>query len=173
MPFDTHLENYLSRVDNVEPKLVIKESSESSLSFNVMPGKRVREKLFIREYRVWDDKIEGRFDREYESDMVKSPDHLIFLSALVHFQKLIYVYLCSYFKLPYDPFGLEVLKIWPTDITCKIPRLIRESNDLVQSVYFSSIERVADRTFCIEAMSIVQNSLIISGSARVILLGHR
>ena len=100
---------------------VIPEQHISELSFNVMPGRPVQERLLIREYRVEDRYAEAHFDREYASSMQNSPSHLIFLSALVHTQKLLYLALCREFGFHYDPDGPERFKIWPTKVEVRIP----------------------------------------------------
>ena len=68
---------------------VIEENTQNIVSFNVMPERNVTETLHIKEYHIKHREITGVFDREYETSMKHSPNHLIFLTALVHLQKLI------------------------------------------------------------------------------------
>src|SRR4051812_49354203 len=86
-----------------EPERVIQDNSEVELTFNVMPNRPVTEKLKIREYRLWDRYAEATLDREYFSSMEKSPNHLVFLTACAHFQKICYVYLTHEFGFEYGP----------------------------------------------------------------------
>ena len=151
------------------PAKIISECSENKISFNVMPGKHVKETLHIKEYRVWEHRVEGIFDREYFSSMTRSPDHLIFLTALVHLQKLLYVFLCHKFGFKYDPFGDEKLKIWPTRIDTGIPSMIRKKTNLVQSFEATDLHRRPDGSFFITGISRV-GELVIDGDALVFLL---
>ncbi len=127
--------------NNASPLVHIPESTQTSVQFNVMPERPVSEVMTLREYRVGDLYVEASFDREYKSSMLKSPDHFIFLTGLVHSQKMIYVTLCKYFDIPYEAGGPERLKIWPFDIQVQIPKLIRKSEDLVQRLRLSSVEK--------------------------------
>ena len=90
--------------------------SKSSISFNVLPDKSVKEDIIVKKYILKERSIEAIFDRKYYSEMAQSPDHLIFLSALVHLQKMIYIYLCYEFGLSMKLEENEKLKIWPTNI---------------------------------------------------------
>ena len=68
-----------------------------------MPERPVRETLHIKRYRIGERCITAEFDRSYVNSILKSPSHLIFLSALVHSLKLMYVYACHTLGLKYDP----------------------------------------------------------------------
>ena len=151
------------------PAKIISEWSETKISFNVMPGKNVKETLHIKEYRVWENRVEGIFDREYSSSMIRSPDHLIFLTALVHLQKLIYVFLCHKLGFEYDPHGDEKLKIWPTRIDTGIPSMIRKKTNLVQSFEATDFYRRPDGSFFLTGISRV-GDLVIDGDALVFLM---
>ena len=83
---DNHKSNPLNinlRETNLGSPVIINDKSIQKIGFNVMADKKVEELLYIKEYRVWDNAIETIFDREYYTEMEASPDHLIFLSALV------------------------------------------------------------------------------------------
>ena len=133
--------------DNNPDLTVIREQHTSHLSFNVMPGKPVTERLQVRENRVGERYAEAHFDREYESSMRNSPSHLIFLSTLVHTQKLLYVALCREFGLPYDPHGAEQFKMWPTKVEVRIPELIAEETNLVQQLWIRELKQFNDKTY--------------------------
>ena len=126
---------------------IIPEEHTSHLSFNVMPDRPVREEMRVREYRVGDRYAVALFDRTYESAMRNSPSHLIFLSVLVHTQKLAYLTLCREFDLPYDPEGPELIKLWPTKLEVQIPELISQEEDLVQELWVTELKRFSDKTY--------------------------
>ncbi len=122
----------------------IHERTDCHCSFNVMPDRPVEETLHIREYRVGDRYVEAHFDRSYRSSMAASPSHLIFLTALVHTQKMLYLGLCREFGFDYDPEGAEAFKMWPTKIDVRIPELIAAENDLVQQLWIHEVKPVRD-----------------------------
>lgn len=128
-------------------KAIYKEKTQNDLTFNVMPEKPVKETLLIQEYRIADRYAEADFDREYQSSMEKSPSHLIFLSALVHTQKLTYALLCHDFGFNYDPQGREVMKLWPYDFEIKLPRLIRQEKGLTQKLWLKELTWKNDKEF--------------------------
>ena len=64
------------------------ERHDCCLEFNVMAGRPVTEVLHFRSYEVNQDYARGVFDRTYTSAMKASPSHLVFLTALVHLQKM-------------------------------------------------------------------------------------
>ena len=97
----------------------IYENSENFLQFNVMTNKYVSEKLIIKKYIVNSRKVEVYFDRKYQTDMLKSPDHFIFLSALVNLQKMIYVLMCKHFDIKYLPNEPEKFKIKYINLFCR------------------------------------------------------
>lgn len=138
---------YMQSPSDGPPLRVIQEEANISLSFNVMPDRPVQETLFIREYRVWDRYVEATFDRTYHSSMRASPSHLIFLTALAHTQKLLYVAICHEFGIPYDPNGPERFKMWPTKVEVKIPVMITQEQDLVQRLYIREIKKRDDKTY--------------------------
>ncbi|GAL63754.1 hypothetical protein [Algibacter lectus] len=122
---------------------VIKDDSINDLSFNIMPEKNVREKLFIKEYRCAKNYIEVEFSREYFTDMINSPSHLIFLSPLIQCQKLLYVYFCYYKNIEYSPDD-ERFKIWPTNFNIRLPELVKEEKNLVQRFWVNGIKQLPD-----------------------------
>ena len=156
------------------PEIIYQDNTTSSIQFNVLPDSTVSEKLFIREYRVWDRYMEGVFDREYASQMAKSPDHLIFVSGLVHLQKMMYVYVVHKLGFDYDPHGPELVKFWPTDFKLSIRGLIRKKEDLVQKIFVEGIEK-KERSggYEIHGYSKVGNNLHIEGRCPFFIIGKR
>ena len=121
---------------------VIMEDSINDLSFNVMPEKNVREKLSIKEYRCAQGYIEVEFSREYYTDMLNSPSHLIFLSVLIQWQKLVYVYFCYHKNIEYSADDDERFKIWPTNINIRLPELVTDQENLVQRFWIDGIKQL-------------------------------
>ncbi len=146
---------------------IITEASCNKLAFNVMPNLGVEEKLFIKEYRIGKDYIEALFDREYESEMSQSPNHLIFLSVLVHMQKLLYVYMCDYLDLKYDPHDKEVLKVWPTTLDIQMPKLITENTDIVHRMDIKKVRQLKDKVYHVYADTNVNSIIKINGMAMI------
>jgi hypothetical protein len=144
--------NLLSSTWDSHP-VIYKESTENHLEFNVLPGRPVKETLFIKEYRIMGNYMEAIFDRNYVSAMKRSPDHLIFISAMVQTQKMAYVFICHRFGLKYEPNGVEQAKFWPTKITVEMDRLVRKNKDLVQKVWFSDIRKRYESAYVMDLKS--------------------
>ena len=128
--------------DLAEGLEILPENHDCRCSFNVMPDRPVEETMKVREYRYRKGYVEAHFDREYRSSMSASPSHLIFLTALAHTQKMLYLALCREFDLPYDPQGAELFKMWPTKVEVKIPTLLAQEKDLVQKLWLRSVKRL-------------------------------
>jgi hypothetical protein len=138
---------------------VIMESSKNQIEFNVMPGRSVREVLQIKEYKIAPRYIEARFDREYFSSMENSPSHLIFLTALVHMQKMAYVYFVHELGLPYDPNAKELIKFWPIEFDINLPKLLQEEKDIIHRMWITQvIEKGSDRVI-FDTVSLVNDIL--------------
>lgn len=148
----------------------IKETSKNIVSFNVMPNKQVCETLNIKEYLIKHREITGVFDREYETSMRNSPNHLIFLTALVHLQKLIYVYLCDEFGFTYDPFGDEVLKVWPTNLEIEMPKMITKTRDVKQHVKINSLRKTGEKSYFGNCFSTIEGIVTIKADAAVFII---
>ena len=153
-----------------EPPSVVTENTSCALQFNVMPGMPVTETLKIKEYRVWDRYVEASFDRDYESAMSNSPDHLVFLTALVHMQKLTYVALCRELGIEYVPGAPERFKLWPTKLDVKIPRLFSESKNVVQKLWIRRFTKIDDTTYRCVCETRVDDALVIQASGPVYVL---
>lgn len=153
-----------------DPIKIITEDFTNHIAFNVMPNRPVEETLFIKKYKIWDHYVEATFDREYHSAMAKSPDHLMFLTVLVHLQKMLYVYLCYEFDLEYDPSDREKVKIWPTVLHIEMPQLITKTRDIVQSLKIEDIFQRNEKSFYISALSSIENTVTMSGEVVVYLI---
>jgi len=148
----------------------ILEASTIQLSFNIMPDRPVTETLALKEYRIGENYIEAVFDRTYASTMLSSPDHLIFLTALAHCQRLGYVYLCHYFGLPYEPQNQEILKIWPVSVKVEMARMVRKRRDVVQKTWITSITQESDRQYMTSMRSTIENLMSFEIDSKVFLL---
>ena len=155
------------KVSENTPIEIIKEDSEQILQFNVMPNKKVNEKLIINKYVVKKNKIEAFFDRKYETDMLKSPDHFIFLSALINLQKMIYVLMCRHLNIEYSISGPEKLKIWPLKTDIDMNGMVRKKNNVKQDFEVQSIEKLAENKYILKGVSTSESTIKISGSALV------
>lgn len=135
---------------NIRPSLepwVIHDHSEVACEFNVMPHRPVKETLYVREYRIHDLYGEATFDREYFSSMEKSPDHLIMLTAQAHTQKLKYLVLAKYFGFTYSPSAKESLKIWPTELSIRLPRMVRDTTGVTQKLWVTELKHLKGNTY--------------------------
>lgn len=148
----------------------VRDGSTCGLRFNVMPDRPVEETLHLEEYRVWDRYVEAQFDRTYMSSMEKSPDHLVFLTALAHTQKMLYLAMCREFGFDYDPNGTEQLKIWPTKVGVKMPKLCSQAKGVVQELRVLEVKKFTDTTYKVKLESRVGDALIITAEAPVYLL---
>ncbi len=153
-----------------EDTTVINETTSNQLIFNVMPNMRVEENLYIKEYRVDDNYIEAVYSRKYKSSMAKSPSHLIFLSVLVHMQKMLYVYMCQKLDLKYDPYAPEVLKVWPTTLSINMPKLVTKCEDIVHRMDIISVKKVRDKVYHVTAETNVEGIISIDGTAMIYIL---
>jgi len=154
-------------------KKEIDEKSRQILSFNVMPDRRVEEILTTKKYIVKNRYVEVLFDREYISEMLNSPSHLIFLSSQIQLQKLLYVYLCHEFGLPYQPGDKELIKIWPTRVDVSIPNLIRNTKSIKQNVDIHELSSESEGTYNIKCTTNVNDSMKIYGEAMILWLSKR
>ena len=154
----------------ISEPIVISDNTIQKIKFNVMNGKDVEEILFVKEYRVWDNAIEAIFNRDYYTEMAASPDHLIFLSALVNLQKMVYLYMHYYLGLEYSDSTEEKIKIWPTDLNLNMPKMIFDKEDVKHRMDIKSIKYVGDSKFYIIANTHVNEIVKINGKALAIIL---
>ena len=143
------------------------DQSNSSIIFNVLPGKNVKEDIIVKKYILKERYIEAIFDRKYQSDMVQSPDHLIFLSTLIHLQKMIYIYLCYEFGLSMKLEENEKIKIWPTNININMPKMITQTKDISHAIKIKSLRKTGSKTYFGKCESSVNGIVKISADALV------
>ena len=147
--------------------ITIYENSENFLQFNVMPNKNVSEKLIIKKYIVNSRKVEVYFDRKYQTDMLKSPDHFIFLSALVNLQKMIYVLMCKHFDIKYLPNEPEKFKIWPIKTDIDMNGMVRKKRNVCQDFKIVSLDKITDSKYILKGTSTSESIIKISGTALI------
>lgn len=120
---------------------VFKDNEGVSVTFNVMPGRKVSESFSVQKYHIYSDRVEAFFSRDYVSEMKNSPSHVIFLTMLVHFQKMSYLLMCKYFNLPIDTKSEELIKIWPIDLHVKMHEMIEEESELKQVLQMTNMRK--------------------------------
>jgi hypothetical protein len=147
----------LPLVPSSQPLAVYREAGVNRIAFNVMPGKSVEERLDVKEYRVWSRYAEATFDRSYRSEMLKSPDHLIFLTLLAHTQKLAYICLCQEFGFSYDPNAPERFKMWPNSVNVAMPKLVTKTTDLQQHLWITDIQKINEGRFFVKVYTRVES----------------
>ncbi len=147
-------------------RLVI-DGSSHRMTFNVMPDAPVEEHLQPRCYFVGVNIARAVFDRRYSTSMADSPSHVIFLSALVQWQKLLYLLMCHRAGAEYQPAGPELFKIWPTEVQCRMPAMVREESNLTQDAFLSSIEKVGPEAWEVEGFAVVNKRIGLVGRAQV------
>ncbi len=146
------------------------DGSQCHVAFNVMPERGVTETLRMREFRIGETWIEAEFERTYLTEMLSSPSHLTFVSALVQMQKITYVYCCHRFGFPLDLTSEEALKIWPTDIHVRMRNLVSEEAALVHRLDITGFRRMDTHKYFASTSSTVNGTLQIDASALIHLL---
>lgn len=143
------------------------DNGKCEVKFNVMDSKSVSESFNIKDYNLWPYYIEGRFDRDYKSEMKNSPDHLIFLTGLIHCQRMIYTYLCYHFNAPYSQMGDEQFKIWTVKLDISMPDMLVVSEDVIQKMVVTGLKKIGDKKYVISVRSKFNDMLEWSGSCVV------
>ena len=162
--------NQSQNVFHTNPVAIIKERTHNDIIFNVMPNKMVEEHLYLKEYRIWDNAVEAVFDRTYQTQMEKSPNHLTFVTTLIHMQKMLYVYMCHKYNIKYDPEENERLKIWPTILDIDMPKMVTKQKDISHKMYIKDIRQTKkENTYLVTADTEVENRIFINGQALVII----
>ena len=152
------------------PKKIIKENSVQDIVFNIMPGRDVSESILINEYRIWDNAIESVFSRDYKTDMLRSPDHLTFLSSLINLQKMVYVFMHEYLSIKYDPRKEEPIKVWPGNLSINMPKMILRKENIHHLMIIKSINRIKHNRYKVRAVTVVDGIVEISGDALIAVL---
>jgi len=153
-----------------EPPLAVLLANETvELRFNVMPERFVQETLFTKTYRIWKGYAEALFDRDYKSEMLASPDHLIFLTALTHTQKLAYV--CMAYELGFspEPNAKERFKFWPTDVRVTMPQMVTQSSNLCQQLWVYDKRHISGNKYQVKCRTLIGSMEILIDSTMLML----
>ncbi|MBI64797.1 MAG: hypothetical protein CMG64_00675 [Candidatus Marinimicrobia bacterium] len=156
--------------DNIEIDIPNFLQSKSSINFNVLPNKSVKEDIVIKKYILKHRFIEAVFDREYFSEMEQSPDHLIFLSVLVQLQKMIYVYLCYEFGISMKLNQNEKIKIWPTNININMPKMVTKTKNISQEIKIKNLRKTGDKTYFGKCESSVDGIITLTADALIYII---
>tara|TARA_A100001037_G_scaffold248831_1_gene231313 strand:- start:281 stop:835 length:555 start_codon:yes stop_codon:yes gene_type:complete len=143
--------------DPIEILNLNSSESKSSVKFNVLPYRYVSEDIKVVKYYMEKRFIKAYFERNYKTDMINSPDHLVFLSSLVHLQKMIYLYLCYEFNVPISISGKEKIKVWPTKINIDMKNLITKKKDLTQSIKIKALRKTGPKTYFGKCESLIND----------------
>ena len=158
------------KISTPDTKSVITDNTRQSLRFNVLSNKFVEETLIFNKYVVENSAIEVYFDRLYKTDMKKSPDHYIFLSALINLQKMIYLIMCKRFNVTYVPEESEKFKIWPLKTNIDMKGMVRDNINIMQDFHIDTFDKISDRKYYLEGKSSTHSTINIIGSAYIYLL---
>jgi hypothetical protein len=134
-----------------------------------MPERFVRETLFTKTYRIWKGYAEAVFDRDYKSEMLASPDHLVFLTALTHTQKLAYVCMAYELGFPPEPGGQERFKFWPTDVRVTMPQMVTQNSDLRQQLWVYDKRHVSGNKYQVKCRTLIGSMEIMIDSTMLML----
>ena len=166
IPTSKFLTNFIQS-NNKNIELLNTLNDVSSLSFNILPNRNVYEQINVKKYILKRRSIEAIFDRDYHSDMLHSPDHLIFLSILIQLQKMIYIYLCYEFNYPFSLEEEEKLKIWPTNINIDMPKMITKRTNISHKIEISNLRKINSQTYFGKCNSSIENIINIKADAMV------
>ena len=157
------------RIDpsNYYKDFIINEDSTQNLIFNIMSNSNVQEVLYLKSFRIIDNTIEAKFNREYHSSMIESPDHLIFISALINLQKMLYIYMCNHLGIKYRSNDQEKLKVWPTDLSIKAHKLVTKSTNIYHKLLITDIRKIDSKKYLVNGNSSIEDKIRISGRSLV------
>lgn len=162
--------NYLFYPNRTVLKPTNDNEKKCNVLFNILPNKDVKETIYVKKYILSKRKIKAVFDRVYTNKMIKSPDHLVFLTSLVHLQKMIYIYLSYEFGLSLSLNKEEHMKIWPTKINVELPKLITKKDDINQVIKIESLRKTGDKSYFGTCTSSIEGKTLISADAVIYML---
>ncbi len=148
----------------------INENSEVKATFNIMPDKIIEEKFLIKEFRIGTRFIEATFDRKYLSEMNNSPSHVTMTVIPLLTQKICYAWLCHELNFLYEPNKKELLKIWPTWLEFKYPKLEDKKDNITYTVEFQKFKKIQKKRYFAKITSTVENTFEINAEAHIIIL---
>jgi len=92
---------------------------------------------------------------------------MIFLTAMVHLQRMAYIWICCELAGTYEAEAPEKFKIWPISMNCSMPSLVRESCDVIQTLKVVSFDARADGGYLMAGVSTVGEGIRIEATAVV------
>ncbi len=140
------------------------------LHFKVMPDQPADETLRTLGYRVETDFIEALLVRTSTTAAASDPAHVVFLSALGHYQKMLYVYACHALGLGYDPDGTEKLRIGPARLDVRMPPVLRQADRLVHRMVIDVFEPLGERRYRVVTRSEINRCLQVTGETTLCIL---
>jgi hypothetical protein len=157
-------------MSNQANMITVQDTDSVQASFNIMKGKQISEKISFDQFNIGDDFVEATFDREYMSEMDHSPSHVTMTVIPLLTQRLCYVWACQKFGIKYSPEGEEKIKLWPTWLEFKYPKLIESEKALNYRVDITSLKKVDDNKYYSQLTSTVNNELEINVKGLIILV---
>ena len=162
--------NYLFYPNKTILKPTNNNEKRCNVSFNILPNKDVKETINVEKYLLSKRKIEAVFNRHYTNKMIKSPNHLIFLTSLVHLQKMIYIYMSYELGFSLSLNKEEHMKIWPTKINIELPKLITKTENINQVIQIKSLRKTGNKSYFGTCISSIEGKNLIIADAVIYLL---
>jgi len=153
-----------------ESIVTVQDADFVQARFNIMKGKEISEKISFDNFVLGENFIEATFDREYMSEMDHSPSHVTMTVIPLLTQRIYYVWACHHFGIPYNPEGEEKIKLWPTWLEFKYPKLIENEQSLNYRVDITSLKKLEDNKYYSKLQSTVNNELEINVKGLVFLV---
>lgn len=139
-------------------------------SFNILPDKNVQEIFHIKKIIIEENKASAIFSRTYISEMEDSPNHITMTVLPLLTQRVFYAWACIKMGYNYTPFEKELLKIWPTRVEFKYPKIIDNEKDIVYELNVEKFRKISEFTYFVKGNSHIENQLFVNAEAIVILI---
>ena len=155
---------------NPKSAIAVQDEGFVQANFNIMTGKEISEKISFDKFVIGEYSAETTFDRNYISEMDHSPSHVTMTVIPLLTQRLYYVWACHHFGLPYQPDGEEKIKLWPTWLEFKYPKLIESERSLKYRVEITSLKKLEENKYYSKLRSTVNDELEINVKGLVFLV---
>jgi|GEM_PF-4622976 len=147
--------------------MLFKEETTIGAVFNIMPDAYVKETFHLREIKVEENSAFALFDRNYESQMQHSPNHLTMTVLPLLTQRLFYAWACHKLQLAYDPAGKELIKIWPIRTELIYPALYNEDNLLKYEIKVEAFRKLNASKYYVKGTSYIADKITLNAEAVV------
>ena len=104
-----------------------------------------------------------------DCEMLASPDHLVFLTALPHTQKLAYICMAHELGVSAEASSQECFKFWPTDVRVNMPQMVTDSADLRQQLWIDDRRPVSEGKYQVKCRTLIGSMEITIESTMLIL----